>query len=50
MTKKEMLKVLIKDQIKKGVISPEKVQKQYDWRVKSMTKSQVEAWYNDVFK
>lgn len=49
MTKNEMLKLLIKEQVKRGVISLQNAPKQYAWRVKKMTKTEVEIWFADVF-
>lgn len=49
MTKKEMIIRLIADQIKRGVINAKVRAKQIAWRIKTMTKTEVENWFADIF-
>lgn len=49
MTKKEMIIKLIDDQIKRGVINANVRGKQIALRIKTMTKTEVEIWFADVF-
>lgn len=49
MTKIEMLKRLMQDQVKRNIITKEDVEYQIQMRM-GYSKSTIQNWYNEVFK